>query len=245
MQLHPWPRRLGLVVLAGLLAACAPISVETELAATPALSPATATETSTAAPAATRTPEPTATPTATHTSTPTSSPTATATNTPADTATPTATVTRAPTATRVWPTSTPTVPPAAPVFAETTIKPFDAADFRIELNELVRFQYQFLTYFKKIVETNATGSCPWFFNYRNEMIVSQSGYSGVPDAWYGIYYQYRVIIADAVNNVQPVMDVCSAGGGEIPTEIDLAIIAGLESIVARAQAVETQALAMP
>lgn len=238
-------RRLSLLaaLCAGLLAGCAPRVTPTPApvgagAASPA---ASATHAVTAARPATAvwtaTPQPTPTPTA--------SPTATETDTPTDT--PTVPPTTTPTQTRLPPTPTFTATPRveAPVFAQTILHPFEAGHFRNELNELVRFQHQFLTYFRRIVETGEQGNCWNFYQYRNEMIFSQSAYPEVPDQWYGVYYPYRVLIHESVANVQAITEVCDAGGGELPADSDQAILANLEAYVSRAQGLEAQATGIP
>jgi hypothetical protein len=193
------------------------------------------------------TPTASPTPTDTPTSSPTPEPTATATATSTPTASPTATASQTPTDTRIPPTLTytPSPRPPAPVFPQTHIKSFSPDSMRKEINELVRFQVAFLDYFRLIVTTGQQGSCHRFYNYRNEMIVSQEAYDDVPDNWYSIYYQYRVLIHEAVANVQPITSVCDAGGGELPEDTDTIIMAKLEQIVGQAQQLEAQAAAMP
>ncbi len=236
-------RVLVALTLGVLVGACGPTGAQpvTQPPATNTPAPS-----ATVAASATATATATASPTPTLTDTP--RPTATATRRPTRTAAPTNTPTPVPTATRTplpLPTFTPSPPPAAPVFAETIMHPFTPEHFRNELNELVRFQSKFLAYFKTIVETGVPGRCDLFYGYRNETIVSQAGYNDVPAAWYDLYFQYRVLLVEAVNNVQPITSVCDAGGGTIPLETDLAIIAGLESIVARAQALEAAGISHP
>jgi hypothetical protein len=228
-----------LIGLGGLLGACAPPAAE--LAAQTA-----AAWTETPAPTETATSAPTATATATLTATATETPTPEATSTPTLTVTPSASPT--PTSTPLPPptlTFTPSPRPPAPVYPQTIIHPFDANDFRKELDELVRFNQRFITGLRYLIDNNQTGSCYSFFNYRNELVVSQAGYSDVPDAWYGLYYQYRVLVHESVNTVGPITSVCDAGGGTITLEQDLAIIDGLTNINAQVAPLQAQAAALP
>jgi hypothetical protein len=246
MKRFPFLQTIGLLSLTSFLAACAPATTQlapqtvVSRADVATTSIAEATETNMATVTDTLTPEPTLAPTTTVTPIPTN------TSTPIATKTPTATLTQtrvpSPVPTRTF---TPSPRPEAPVFPQTHQRPFDVTDFRNELHEFVTFQSKFLAYHKSIVDSGRQGDCIYFYNYRNEMIVSQAAYSEVPDAWYSIYYQYRVLILEAVNNVQPISAACDAGGGDIPEETDLAIIAKLEEIVPRAQQLEAQAATIP
>jgi len=122
---------------------------------------------------------------------------------------------------------------------------FEANDFRKELNELVKFQSDFLNYMQVVVSSGQTGSCRTFYNYRNEMIVSQAGYRNVPAAWYPLYYEYRLLLQEAVGGVQAITSVCDAGGGTITPEQDQAIIQLLTSVIERGQGLVARAQAIP
>lgn len=231
---------VGWLLLVGVLAACAP-SVEPIVQATVGVATSafvewtpssgatsTFTSTATASPNPTETPSPTVTAAPTTTDTPLPTETVPATNTP-----------------KPLPTSTATLPPSAPVFPQTILHPWNADDFRKEIRELSQFNLKFVDVLKWLIENNQTGSCWNFYNYRNELIVSQAGYNDVPADWYGLYYQYRVLVHELVNSVQPITAVCDAGGGSITLEQDLAIIAALTDISARAQQIQAQAEARP
>jgi len=123
--------------------------------------------------------------------------------------------------------------------------PYDSNDFRKELAELVSFNQKFVASLQDLVNNGGTGSCNNFYSYRNELIVSQAGYNDVPDVAYNAYYQYRVLVHEAVGLVGPITAVCDAGGGTITIEQDLAIIAGLTSVIGRAQLVQAEAAALP
>lgn len=239
-QIGPTLSVVGWIGLAGVLIACAP-SVEQIAQAT--VGAATSTVAAwTPSPGATSTFTPTAAASITPTATPSPAATAvpTATNTPLPTETATATKTPQP-----LPTSTATLPPPAPVFPQTILHPWNADDFRKEVRELSQFNLMFIDVLKWLIENNQTGSCWNFYNYRNELIVSQAGYHNVPADWHSLYYQYRVLVHESVNSVQPITAVCDAGGGSITLEQDLAIIAALTDISARAQQVQAQADAHP
>jgi len=131
------------------------------------------------------------------------------------------------------------------VFAESNFRVWDANDFRAELNELVQSNVNFRDYFQSIVTNGVRGDCSTFFGYRNAMITGQVAYEHVPPVWYALYYEYRVLIHEAVSNVEPINMVCGAGGGTVSDEQDLIILQGLASIIDRAQALLARAAAMP
>lgn len=235
-QIHSSLSAIGCVLFAGVLVACAPSAEQIAQATAGAATSTAAAWTATPSATFTFTPTATATVTATETPTPTFTATKTPTETPSPTATPTVTNTPRP-----LPTFTPTTPPQAPVFPQTILHAWDANDFRKEIRELSEFNLKFVTLLKALIESNQTGSCWSFYNYRNELIVSQAGYSAVPNDWYGLYYQYRVLVHESVNSVQPITAICDVGGGTITLEQDLAIIAALTDISARAQQLQAEA----
>jgi hypothetical protein len=143
------------------------------------------------------------------------------------------------------PTFTATVPPNAPVFPETSLRGWDANDFRNELNKLIQSNVGFRDYFQGIVTNGIRGDCSTFFGYRNAMITGQAAYENVPPVWYALYYDYRILIHEAVNNVQPINMMCGAGGGTVSDEQDLIILQGLASIIDRAQALVARAAVIP
>jgi hypothetical protein len=142
-------------------------------------------------------------------------------------------------------TFTPSPRPEAPVFAQTHIRAFEANDFRKEIAELAKFDRQFVGTLQYLIDSGSTGSCQGFYNFRNELIVSQAAYHDVPEAYYGLYYQYRVLVHRSVDSVQPITAVCDAGGGTITLEQDLAIIAALTDYAAQADQVLAQASTLP
>jgi hypothetical protein len=123
--------------------------------------------------------------------------------------------------------------------------PYSSDDFRKELAELVNFNQKFVNTLQDLVNNGGTGSCNYFYSYRNEHIVSQAGYFDVPDVAYPTYYQYRLLVHEAVAAVQPITGVCDAGGGTITIEQDLAIIATLTGVIGRAQQLQVEAVALP
>jgi hypothetical protein len=121
---------------------------------------------------------------------------------------------------------------------------WDANDFVKELNELVSFQSGFAAQLDAVL-SGETGDCGMFYSYRNETIVSQAGYNGVPDAWYPTYYAYRVALQDAVNAVNPITTVCDGGGGTIEDATLVQIRITVADIIARGQALLAQAAGLP
>lgn len=218
------------------LNACTTQATATE---SPTLTPEPPTTTaSVEPPTVTFTPAPADTSTLQPTSTATSVPS----NTPEPTATATASRTPLPPPTLTF---TPSPRAEAPVFSQTIMHPYTSDDFRKELAELVNFNQQFVSSPQYLVNNGSTGSCNYFYNYRNEHIVSQAGYFDVPEVAYPIYYQYRLLVHEAVAAVQPITGVCDAGGGTITLEQDLAIIATLTNVIGRAQQLQAEAAALP
>lgn len=228
-----------------LLTACGPtpeeIAANTAVAATSTAASWTATPSDT--PTSTSTPTDTPTPTETFTPTPTDTPlptdTPAATNTPSRTPTPKPTLPPPPTA-----TFTPAPLPAAPVFPQTIMHAWDPADFRKELNELVKFNYDQGQQLQSLIDTGR-GSCELFYQYRNEMIVSQAAYDVVPPEWYSIYYRYRVAIHTAVAAVSEITTICDGGGGNISYESLLFIRDAINAVVAVGQGLEAEAAKIP
>lgn len=228
-----------------MLTACGPspeeIAANTAVASTETAASWTATPSDT--PTTTSTPTDTPTSTKTYTPTPTETPlptaTPAATDTPSRTPTPKPTLPPPPTATR-----TPAPLPAAPVFPQTIMHAWDPADFRKELNELVKFNYGWATTLQNIIDTGS-GSCNDFYSYRNEMIVSQAAYDVVPPEWYPIYYRYRLAIHTAVAAVGEITSICDAGGGDISHESLLFMRDALNTIVSIGQGLEAEAATLP
>jgi hypothetical protein len=242
-----WLRKcMSMLSLAGWLAACTTPVVAPTAGALADTDVSGAIDPTPTSPVALTAPETnTPIPSFTQTGTATASATARATLTPrpTETATPPPTRTRAPLPTATA-TVTPSPRPEAPRFPETSLSPFDPNSLRRELQELVDFQANFLSYFRRVA-AGEEGNCRTFYRYRNELIVSQEAYFDVPNAWYDLYYRYRVLVHAAVNNVQPITAVCDAGGGDVPPETDQAIIANLETHIAQAQQLVIEAATLP
>lgn len=230
-------------VLCFVLAACAP-SPEQLAQATSAAASATAvvwTPTPSATPTDTATP--TASPTATATWTPTATATRTETPTPRNTLTPTATRT----ASQPPPTLTftPSATVQAPYFPQSTIMTWNVNEFAKEVREVDENWAPFLTYFRNVVANGTTGDCGRFRALWIDTVVGQVAFTEVPADWYGVYYEYRVIVNDIVLAVQPLQPICDSGGGTITPEQDQALIAGLESATARATDLNRRVQSMP
>lgn len=228
-----------------LLTACGPSPEQIATSTAAAQTKIAASWTATPSATPTDTATPTNTPTSTETFTPTPTDTPLPTDTPAATHTPTRTFTPKPTLPPPpTATFTPAPLPAAPVFPQTIMHGWDAADFRKELNELVRFNYGWSTTIQQIIDTG-NGSCNAFYSYRNEMIVSQAAYNDVPKEWYSIYYRYRVAVHTAVAVVSEITSICDSGGGDISYESLVAMRDALNTIVAVGQGLEAEAAALP
>ena len=198
-------RKLSLLVLPLLIAACnnPPATPTVAPSATPL--PATATATP-VPPTATVEPSLTPSPTATE------RPTQTLTPTPADTDTPTPSATAprptAPPATAV-PTATNTQARVdAPVFPSTGIGAWDSADFRREIGELYNNTQAYRNNLQTVLDGLKVSSCRALFTYTDELYHGQRGYSDVPDAWYPAYYEYRTMVTNAFVGLAPIAVNC-------------------------------------
>ncbi len=226
------------------LAACGPAP---SAATAPAeIAPATVTL---ERPAPTQTaPTQTASVTASPSERPSNTPTRTATATPEPSSTPAHTATPRPTlgATATL-TATPGPTLAAPRFPETGIHAWSRADFAHEVNELASFVNTFLTYFRDdVVAAGKEGDCGRVTGLFREMVVNQAAYNDdVPADWYGLYYEYRTLVAETVSTIKPIVDVCWAGGGTIPDDVDRQVIDGLTGLVAREVDLDARVQAHP
>lgn len=226
-----WIWRWIVVGCGASLGACAPMGAPTRPPTVIAQAVATISPgapTAVALPTDTPTDEPSPTPSVTATRTVTPSPTSTATSTPTATARPT-----------LGPTATFTPPPAptvsAPLFPQTITHPWSREDFLHESNEVPRYVNGFLMYFRDtVVAKGNTGECRVLFNYYNELTVSQAAYNDVPAEWYALYFEYRTIIHETIAAIQPLVDVCAGGGGDVPPEVDQQIISAVTDLLARA-----------
>lgn len=224
-------------------AACAPSPEQLAQATREAATNTAAAWTPTATSSPTATATSTASPTSTATATATASPTRTETPTPRYTATPTATLTRTlppPTL-----TFTPSATVQAPFFPQSTLMTWDVNEFAKEVREVDANWAQFLYSFKIIVSKGSTGDCGYFRGIWIDTVVGQVAFTDVPAEWYGVYYEYRVIVNDIVMAVRPLQQICDSGGGTITAEQDQAIIAALENATARAADLNRRVQAMP
>ena len=233
----------GAAILGLALTACAPSPEQLAQATSVAASATAALWTPTPSATPSHTATPTASPTATETLTPTATATSTSTPTPRITLTPTATAT----ATQPPPTLTftPSATIQAPYFPQSTIMTWNANEFAKEVREVDTNWAQFLTSFKIIVSKGSTGDCSYFRGLWIDTVVGQVAFTEVPSDWYGVYYEYRVIVNDIVLAVQPLQQICDSGGGTITAEQDQAIIAVLENATARAADLNRRVQAMP
>ncbi len=233
------------LALAGLIvAACGPTPEEIAQATSVSASATVAAWTPTPSVTPTETATPTASPTATATATATASPTRTSTPTPKNTLTPTATATATVPPPTLTFTPSATIP--APFFPQSTIMTWDVNEFAKEVREVDANWTQFLTYFRNAVNNGSGISCSTFRPLWIDTVVGQVAFTEVPPEWYGVYYEYRVIVNDIVLTVQPMQPPCdTSGGGTITGEQVQAILAGLENAVPRAQDLNRRVQAMP
>lgn len=185
-------------------ALCAIFLAGCSLVAVPTPAP-TATDTPTATPThtATATSTPTLTPTATHTPTPTATPTET----------PTATATDTPTPRPVTPRPTATPRPAAHVFPETPIEPFNPDRFLADIQRVKEVFDEV-----KLVVAYANPNCRIHLQHRKELL-ALLGFDGVPPEWTAVYVEYRSLIKQAYDLYEPILSVCLAGGGTVDSSV--------------------------
>lgn len=187
----------------------------------------------TSAPTLTQTASPTATasaiPTLTHTATSSSTPTSTATDTPTPTDTPTVTKTPQPLPTFTpspLPSDTPNPRPVAPLYADTPIQPFSPDAFLAALYKTHQSFSDWLKYFDGVANGGATGNCNTYWSNFNQWKVTP-GFDNVPEAWYSLYYDYRVLLQQAATITMPIANVCGASatiGGDVSETDDKAIL---------------------
>lgn len=73
---------------------------------------------------------------------------------------------------------------------------------------------------------------------------SATNFSNVPDPWAPLHAEYRAAIQEATTGAQPVEVICNGGGGFIPHEVYLSILAQIDEAQNRIFAVQKQAQAM-
>ncbi len=109
---------------------------------------------------------------------------------------------------------------------------WSVADLRSQVYEARLNVERFLVYHRDyVVGSGRTGDCASPLNANKELTRVRTGYgSDVPADWYGLYFQYRSLVHEAVNVASPVVTICQQGGGTITDAEDQQIIAGLESV---------------
>lgn len=208
--------------------------VVTEVAQSDLNSTATSapTVTPTVLPTETATLQPTATDTMEPSSTPTYTPLPTETSTPIPPATETLTPTP------IIPTNTP-VPPtptAQPVtiFPRTPIVEWDEGAFRARVQVLNSSIPTFLDYFGGVTKGD-TGNCYRFWT-DYDLWEHSPVFTSVPASWVPAYNEYVSILQTVKSATEPITQVCSNNGGSIDEGTDQAILATLESLRLRINA---------
>jgi hypothetical protein len=101
----------------------------------------------------------------------------------------------------------------------------------------------FVFYFNYVTAGNV-GNCSAALRERDHWL-NAFGFTDVPVAWIGLYYQYRVALSQAVDATEPIATLCAAGGGTLSQETDQAIYAALDAAQNQLYQVEQQAATMP
>jgi len=73
-----------------------------------------------------------------------------------------------------------------------------------------------------VAATSGTGSCH-SFNIFSGPWTNLHGFSDVPDVWWALYYEYRVLLQQAYTVTEPIRTVCNSGGGAISPEASQAM----------------------
>jgi hypothetical protein len=221
-----------LIVITVLLVGC---STTSPLTAT-AMDTVVPTVTQTAAPSATEPPTATSTAAPTATTKPTSTPAPIATTPPTSTAAPTETFAPAPTVTRrntatpkptkVVATATPTgAPVSSGVVPPPQVFQFDVGGFMKYL-DYAHLRYQQLAGMIGLA-TRKTGSCREFAEFYNG-ILGIVAFADAPEPWTAMVEEYNTFRAQALSVVEPVNQVCKAGGGSVDDETDRKMLALLD-----------------
>ena len=94
-----------------------------------------------------------------------------------------------------------------------------------------------------IVASGAEGNCYTFLNSLKDWTTAL-GFTDVPEAWYPLYYEYRLMLQQAVSVTEPINTACTAGGGKIPDETDQLIISTFDSLKNRSLQMISEAEAL-
>jgi hypothetical protein len=186
---------------------------------------------------------PTSSPTSSLTPTIAPSATPTPTSTPTNSTTPSATASSTPT--RPLPTLTPTATarPAAPLFAETLQYPFDRVAFVDALTQAQNVYYAKLFFFQ-YVKDGHPGNCNAYVQFMQD-VKNLPGFVDVPDSWYSLYYEYRALLAQTPAVTVEIANVCAAGGGEVSSQTDQAVVDFVDNTQKRLYQMISEAQSMP
>lgn len=115
------------------------------------------------------------------------------------------------------PADDPPPPPAeAPSFPESPVRPFDADEFRMFLG---LFRDSLRSFQDDLVNGN-TIPCSSYIGWLTLWVIDSPAYTDVPDHWYPLYFEWRVMLDEIVSLTGEIRAFCS---GTIPgeTEIDV------------------------
>ncbi len=80
-----------------------------------------------------------------------------------------------------------------------------------------------LSYHGIIVSSGRVGRCD-AFRRMHDPWQNLHGFENVPDIWYDLYYEYRVLLQQAWSLTEPINAVCAVGGGHVDEATDQAIL---------------------
>jgi hypothetical protein len=94
-----------------------------------------------------------------------------------------------------------------------------------------------------VAATTGTGSCH-SYTLLSAVWTSVHGFSNIPDSWYALYYEYRVLLQRAYELTEPVRTVCSRGGGSVSEDADRAMVEFFDPAQNRLYAILKEARAL-
>jgi hypothetical protein len=108
------------------------------------------------------------------------------------------------------------------VFPDTPVQPFERGAFIDALTRAQKVYYSILFFFQYVLLGN-TGNCGAYGQFMAD-VRSMSGFVSIPEAWYALYQEYRLLLAQAPVVSAEMAAACSGGGGEVRKETIQAVV---------------------
>jgi hypothetical protein len=125
--------------------------------------------------------------------------------------------------------------PVAPLYPKSPIQPWDKDAFVRAVGASRDTTKAFLADFTEIA-AGKLGDCSYYMWKFYSQWEAQPGFTDVPAEWYAQYYSYRTTLENLRVTVEPISNLCLKGGGKISEDIDKTILAGVDSVVKRLEA---------